>query len=322
MKKYKSLSLILAACLLLTACNSEAGNGAETTIAETTTFPSEISITTTVPIVTTEEITDTPEVTLSQDEIKEIAKDFPVKTFTAPDGNEHKVEEAVGAAVDKEKNISKLTFDMGYIGYAQPIYSDTDKDSKLYSFENNSFGSEASVNSETKVENQKYFQLKEGQTLKNGLTVKNAYLKLSSLEPDSKEKYEISETTVTLSGEITLSGVLYCRKKDPNAAADYDEVLFYPNAEYSDMIPCPYFGGDLTVFSLADSKRDFAFVTSAFPFKLGTIGNMGNINVDLKQYFSETDCIKAKVTVSDLVIRYLMNTPACFGVLKEAEITE
>ncbi|MCM1300007.1 MAG: hypothetical protein NC228_10635, partial [[Eubacterium] siraeum] len=187
----------------------------------------------------------------------------------------------------------------------------------LYSFQSGSFSQKTLISRDTKVENQEYFQLKKGQTLENGLTVADAYMKLSVTEKPDEKGYEIEDTTVVLKGEISLSGVLYCKKKDINSAADYDEVLFYPDPEYSELIPCPYFGNELTVFGLADSKRDFAFVTSAFPFKLGSAGSLG---IDLKPYFSEADCLKANVTVSNISVRYFQNTPACFGVLERVEI--
>lgn len=312
MKKYKApFPLLFAACLLLTSCNGGAGDS-ETALDET--LP--LQFTLDVPPAVSEEMTAVPEITLSEEDADKITEKLPVKVFTAPDGRESSVDEAVSIDFNKENGTYTLTFDSGYMGFVQPIYCDTDEIPELYRRQFEDFNPKVPINDDSKVENQEYFGLKKGQKLENGLTVSDAYLKISMTEDD----YEIEDNTVTLDGEITLNGVLYCKKKNAGEVASYDEILFYPNPEHSDDIPCPYFGDELTVFSLKDTKTDFAFVTSAFPFKLGTVGNISSAGADLTKHFSKADCIKAKVKISDIVIRFFNNTPACFGVLDEIEI--
>lgn len=310
MKKYKRLfSILLAACLLLTSCSSGGGSGETETSDSSRTAPAVIT--------TAPEVSVTPLVTQSSEQVEEKVKEIPIKSFTAPDGDTLKAEQAASVSVDEESGAYMLTYPNGYMGYAQSVYSDTDANSSLYDFEKGQFDGQAVEAGNSKLEKQEYFDLKQGQVLENGLRVSEAYCVISAWEKGGKTEYEISDSTVSLTGEITLEGILYCRRKENEGVEPYNEVLFYPDPQYSDLIPSPFFSGEPSLITVKDGRSDFAFITSAFPFKLG---NIGDIKIDTSSYFSKSDCVRAKVKISNIMVRSVSNYPACFGALNEVNL--
>ncbi len=249
--------------------------------------------------------------------MEEKVKEIPIKSFTAPDGDTLKAEQAASVSVDEESGAYMLTYPNGYMGYAQSVYSDTDANSSLYDFEKGQFDGQAVKEGNSKLEKQEYFDLKQGQVLENGLRVSEAYCVISAWEKGGKTEYEISDSTVSLTGEITLEGILYCRRKENEGVEPYNEVLFYPDPQYSDLIPSPFFSGEPSLITVKDGRSDFAFITSAFPFKLG---NIGDIKIDTSSYFAKSDCVRAKVKISNIMVRSVSNYPACFGVLNEVNL--
>ena len=309
MKKYTALALLLTAALTLSACGTEdkaqPENSSGTTSSTTTgNTPEESSGE------NSEEITEQqpPEVALDED-VLALIQQFDVDSFTAPDGTEVMLTEAVS-----QMNDFALYFDFAYIRYAFPIYSDTVTDPEIYDFEEFEYKMENYTG-----ERPDYFRVKKGDVLDNGMTVTEANYFIT---PGNTQ--HPFENSAVLEGECTLEGVLYRCPEDDYMIAQ-DDVVFYPNP-IDGAVPDPYnpYGydnfGELYLLRGVDLYSEFAFITDGGAFSLGNINDMDSYVKDL---FGDSSYIRVKVTLDGMRLRYSDN----FGIqgwstLKNAELLD
>ena len=299
MKKYAVLAALLAAALCLSACGTEdkslIENGVETfsqTTAENA--PEENS---------EENSENEPEESEGEPEdnsgdeigdgmsIEEVIAAFPEDSFTAPDGTEVKLTEAVSALWEN------LCFDFGYIRYAQPVYSDTTTNPELYDFENFEFAADVNFPVEATP-----IRVEKGQVLDNGMTVKDASYMISP------PNY-VMMNTVELEGEITLEGLLFCFFEE-EYGFDQDEVIFYPDPT-SGTVPLIFYSDYPYTKSEVDLYGEFAFVCDCDIYRLGSIDEVGS-----SDWFKDGSYVRAEVTIENLMLEHNDS----FGVKSRAEI--
>ena len=299
MKKHAVLAALLAAALCLSACGTEdkspiknGGGTPSQTTAENA--PEENS----------EETENEPEESEGEPEdnsggeigdrmsVEEaIAAFFPEDSFTAPDGTEVKLTEAVSALWEN------LCFDFGYIRYAQPVYSDTTTNPELYDFENFEFAADVNFPVEAAP-----IRVEKGQVLDNGMTVKDAGYMIAPYGFRMKNNVE-------LEGEITLEGLLFCFFEE-EYGFDQDEVIFYPDPT-SGTVPLIFYSDSPYTKSEVDLYSEFAFVCDCDIFRLGSIGEVGS-----SDWFKDGSYVRAKVTIEKL----MLEDNDSFGVRSHAEI--
>ena len=205
MKKFSAIALLLAAALTVSACSdtqnennngTPSGTATENAAQENTGNNSEDNSGDNSEnnednnVETSGENSDEQPNPPTED-IQAAIEQFDYDSFTGPDGEEVMLTEA------SQTNGYFLSYDFGYIRYADAIYSDTVANPDLFDFENYGF----TVDNEAAA-NPYAFKVVKGQTLDNGLTVSEATY---SVFPDGR-----LSNTVNLDGEITLEGLLFC----------------------------------------------------------------------------------------------------------------
>ena len=296
MKKYIAIVLMLAAALTFSACGDTQKENNTGTPSETTTenAPNNNNADT-----DGDSSKDNSEKSPPDEDIQALIEQFDVDSFTAPDGTEVKLTDAV-SAVD---NLA-LYFDFAYIRYAEPLYKDTVSNPEIYDFEKYEF------TEDLQELEQKPFKAVKGDVLDNGMKVVNAYYAL--LHGDTMHPLE---NGVELEGECTLEGVLFHVAED-----DYmlfkDEVLFYPNPT-TGTVPTTYNPYFAFALSMVDLDSEFAFISDGGSINLG---NMNDIDVDVSKLFEDSSYVKVKVTLDGMHIRYSENFGSqCWSRLKSAE---
>lgn len=217
------------------------------------------------------------------------------ETFTAPDGTEVKLTDAVST------NGYSLTFDFAYMRYAEPIYSDTVANPEIYDFENFEF----TVDNEADIDGTA-FKVVKGQKLDNGMTVIRASY---TLGPDGPEMNEIE-----LDGEITLEGLLFCYFEE-EYGFDQDEVIFYPNPKTGTVpVIYPTTNNSLKTLSGIDLYSEFAFICDGGFLRLGSINDIGK-----SDWFANGSYVRVKVTLSDLKLKHFFAGSSCYATMKNVE---
>lgn len=333
MKKYRTIPLLLAAALALSACeasdNIQAENGGTPSQTTTENTPQESGgdnpeenggnsdengensdeSTENVPEESGGESNgNMPSDYASDDGVQELIEQFDVDSFTAPDGTEVKLTEAVS-----QINDFALCFDFACIRYAFPIYSDTVTNPEIYDFENFEF----TVDSNTK-EVPEYFRVRKGDVLDNGMTVTEANYVVTP--------YNVNyafENSLMLEGECTLEGVLFCAPEDEYMVAQ-DDVYFYPNPA-SGVVPDPcdpysHEFGEVPLIRPVDLYSEFAFVSDGGSFHLG---NVHELDVDIADWFADGPYVRVKVTLDGMRLRYSDNFGTQgWSTLKSAELID
>lgn len=184
-------------------------------------------------------------------------------------------------------------FDFTYIRYQQPVlYSSLDDPDML----NWDFieGYEHLV----VIENPDYFRVKSGDKLENGLTFKSA----RSIYECSNGEMALGE--FELSGKINLEGILYCETYN-EYSGEAGVLHFLADAAKSDPIPLviidnqSHFPDRTDFFKGYDNK--FMAIVDGPSIKLGLIDESP---IDLSGIISPGECIRAKISVSNLIHRY------------------
>ena len=306
MKKITAIALLSAAALALSACAEntdkiQVENDVGTTSSTTTTTentPEESSGEITEE--DTEESTEDPDdFVIEQPTLEEALAEFSSDSFTAPDGTEVLLTDAVS------NMWNVLYFDFAYIRYAEPVYIDTVSDPELYDFENFEFAKHPEAGLE-----QKPFKVVKGDVLDNGMTVVEANYAVSSWDIE----YSF-ENGVELEGEITLEGVLFRFPEDDYMFAQ-DDVLFYPDPT-SGIVPTTYDPYVAFTRSEVDLHDEFAFVNDGGMFSLGNVHEM---NVDIADWFNDSPYVKVRVTLDGIRLRYSENFGSQgWSTLKSAE---
>lgn len=183
---------------------------------------------------------------------------------------------------------SNLGFYSTYIRYQQPVFYNTLDDPNLID------GNTGDLkNSIVDSEDPGYFKVKAGDKLENGLTVKSAVSRFT------RDAGELNFNKVEFEGNLTLEGILYC-----DSTEDRGKLYFFADAAKSDPIPlirteelssipdrtCPFIG---------DTDK-FAVNTDGAGIELGLIDEAP---IDLSGIISPGGCVRAKITVSDLLQR-------------------
>ena len=312
MKKITAIALLSAAALALSACSdggednlivqtpadntteNTAGQGSEENNAENNGDNSgEITED------TVESTEDPDDLIIEQPTLEEAIAEFSTDSFTAPDGTEVLLTDAVS------NMWNVLYFDFAYIRYAEPKYSDTVSDPDLYDFESFEFRE----NPEDGLE-QKPFKVVKGDVLDNGMTVVEANYAVSPW--DTEHSFE---NGVELEGELTLEGVLFRFPEDDYMFAQ-DDVIFYPDPTGA-AVPTTYDPYLPFAASGVDLHDEFAFINDGGRFSLGNVHEM---DVDIADWFNDSPYVKVRVTLDGIQLRYSENFGSqCWSKLKSAE---
>lgn len=184
-------------------------------------------------------------------------------------------------------------FDFTYIRYQQPIFYSSMDDPNMIDWDINKIEEHMVV-----IEDPDYFKVKAGDKLENGLTVKSA----GSIFECNDGGLNINE--VEFDGNLTLEGILYCETYD-FYTGDERMLYFFVDAAKSNPIPLvrtrnePYFP-DKTDFYINDDDK-FAAIVDGDGIELGFIDEAP---IDLSGIISPGECIRAKITVSNLRQRF------------------
>lgn len=304
MKKITAIALLLAAALALSACGSDGtqnennGGGSSNNSADNSSGGNNGGNSGGNGGDNNTENNEEPpaEHVPSEEVLAAIEEQFGgAETFTAPDGTEVKLTEAAST------NGYSLTFDFGYIRYAEPIYSDTVANPEIYDFDSFDF----TVDNEAEV-NGKTFRVTKGQTLDNGMTVISASY---TLGPDGPEMNEVE-----LDGEITLEGLLFCYFEE-EYGFDQDEVIFYPNPTTGTVpVIYPTTHNTLKTLSGIDLYSEFAFICDGDFYRLGSINDIGKTD-----WFANGSYVRVKVTLSDLKLKHFFAGSSCYATMKNVE---
>lgn len=212
--------------------------------------------------------------------------DTPEIEITAPDGSILKGSEAVSV----EGNL--LKFDHSYIRYAQPIFYSTLDDPELFNWETREF----TVEQSTSIKDPNYFKVKTGDRLENGLTVKSA-------EYEAFNYGRIDYSLIYFEGEITLEGILHCHSTDAYTV-NRGQLDFWADPTKNDHVAVScgsYFQTDqISMFRNTTDK--LAIICDGDKI---VMGNLDNAAVDLSGIIAPGECIRAKVTIKDLLKGWL-----------------
>lgn len=213
-----------------------------------------------------------------------------------PDGTELDPSLAIKASGSKY-NVGTLMFDFAYIAYSKSALITSVDNPEVFS-EDNLYEYE----SETKPDKKDYIKIKAGDILQNGLKVKEAYYVQDTSMGDFGDY--LNSVKVKTEGELTLNGVLIRASKQEDIMSPYQEgqIYFIP---YGADVPVH----DITIHShyIDSVTENFKAVSDAPLFRVGEIDEMPQKMLDdLDKFFKDSDVVKARVTIKDLVMGYAL----------------
>lgn len=182
-----------------------------------------------------------------------------------------------------------MGFYFTYIRYQKPVFYNTLDDPNLIDW-NTGDPKNPLVN----IGDPDYLRVKIGDKLENGLTVKSA----ESLF--TRNAGELTLNMIEFEGELTLEGILYC-----DSTGDRGKLYFFADAAKSDPIPLirteeePHIP-DRTCSFISNTDK-FAVCADGAGIELGLLNESP---IDLSGIISPGECIRAKITVSNLIHRY------------------
>ena len=184
---------------------------------------------------------------------------------------------------------SDMGFYSTYIRYQQPVFYNTLDDPNLIDWDTGYLNKPI-----VDIEDTGYFKVKAGDKLENGLTVKSAESRFN------RSAGELTSNMVEFDGNLTLEGILYC-----NSTGENGKLYFFADAAKSDPIPLIRTEGFSSI-----PDRTCSFISNADKFAVNADGagiELGLLNaspIDLSGIISPGECIRAKITVSDLIHRF------------------
>lgn len=183
---------------------------------------------------------------------------------------------------------SNLGFYSTYIRYQQPVFYNNIDDPNLIDWNTGDLNKPI-----VDIEDPGYFKVKAGDKLENGLTVKSA----ESLF--TRDAGELTSNMVEFEGNLALEGILYC-----NSTGERGKLYFFADAAKSDPIPLIR---TEELSSIPDRTCPFIGDTDKFAVNADGAGiELGLLNespIDLSGIISPGGCVRAKITVSDLLQR-------------------
>ncbi len=200
-----------------------------------------------------------------------------------------------------------LTFDFTYMRYATSIWENSAENPDLIDWNTLEFNDSSSII----LNNPKYFKDKKDDVLENGLTVasaKSVFYAINECDEDGnicKEAVQL-KNVITLSGELTLNGILHCVLGDSDYIDSDGNLLFFANTSESSFIPVPSTGnsGMDIITKSDDTSAQFAIVCDGYRFYLG---NINTISIDLSGIIDLGNYVNDAITLDNIRISYSDN---------------
>lgn len=176
------------------------------------------------------------------DDVKKFLSDHPqFVEYRGDDGEKLPPERIVDIEYPTEDSDGKVTYDFGYLTYGAPCFATT--------IGNDDWKSDGSgftdaiewlhfyIDKVEGTELPKSFAVNVGDKLENGLVVKSAKTTCDFYSSWSDEDKIYPSSTVEFDGTLSVEGVLFKHKGDPQYFSVPGDVFFYPNTTKNSQVP-------------------------------------------------------------------------------------
>ena len=238
-------------------------------------------------------------------------------TFQLPDGETVSSADALQHQPGAPDGQEVYRFDFAFLRYRQPVYQTTLTRPDLVNLETLEFAEDVPE----ELEDVAYLRVKPGDVLENGLTVEKAdfwcYHGVS--EATGQEGDWCSTSSISLSGSLTLEGMLIAFSDEDGYIDLKGDLLFYPDSTENPLIPAPYTEGPSFTLQLTDAAGQIGLVSDGC-FRLG---NREDSELDLTGILPEDGrFVWVRVTLEDIDLNYRAMTGGAFAVAKMTELEE